>query len=271
MKKSENVCLLVLKFSSKTKFLLLFFRLFQKFSLNLRKRRSRSLLSLFFLSRKWKSLIKNKISRYLNNFVSVSLICDKVHRSALFNSSMISAILSVEKYDFANSVTIIVNRFSVSMSVSFRLSVKNKKRNSAFAFVKFSILKSFDVVFSSTFFDVLFVFSTFFDVVSAFFARFFVSFSSDYRDSFSVRRCRFLSKISQKRFHVSFHVSINLKKKKCKIFFEFLKNSDLTAKTVEIFSILIWFREKFRIHSLRRVASRLKAALRFLRQTWFDL
>ena len=75
---------------------LLFFRLCQKLSLSFRKRKSKSLLSLFFLSWEWKSFTKNKISRYLNNFVNVLLICDKIRRFALFNSSMISAISFVE-------------------------------------------------------------------------------------------------------------------------------------------------------------------------------
>ena len=136
---------------------------------------------------------------------------------------MISAISSVEKYDLANTVTIIVNRFSVSMSVSFRLFIKTKKRKSVFDLVRFSISKSFDVVFFSTFSDVVFfsIFSTFFDalfvssiLLSVVFSsiRFFVSFSNDYLDSLSVFRFRFLSKVLQKRFHVSFHFSINLKK-----------------------------------------------------------
>ena len=137
----------------------------------------------------------------------------------------------VEKYDFVNSVTIIANRFNVSMSVFFRLSVKSKKRNSVFAFVEFSISESSDVVFSSNFSDVVF-FSIFFDVVFASSTRFFVSFLNDYRDSFSVCRFRFLSKVLQKKSHVSFHFLINLKKKKCEIFFELLKNSNTTAKTV---------------------------------------
>ena len=153
--------------------------------------------------------------------MSVSLICNKVRRFVLFNSSMISAILFVERYDFANFMTIIVNCFNVSMFVSFRFSVKIKKRNFAFAFVEFSILNSFNVVFFSTFFDVLFVSSTFFDVVSAFSTRFFVSLSNDYRDSFFVRRFRFLSKIFQKRFHVSFNFSINLKKENVNYFSKF--------------------------------------------------
>ena len=92
------------------------------------KKKSKSLLSLFFLSWEWKYLTRNKIFRYFDNFVKISLTCVKVRRFALFNSSIISAILFVEKYYFVNTVTIIVNRFSVSMSVSFRLSVKNKKK-----------------------------------------------------------------------------------------------------------------------------------------------
>ena len=206
MKNSENVFLFVLKLSLKTKFLSLFFRLCQRLSLNLRKKRSKSLLSLFFLSWEWKSFTKNKIFRYSSNFVNVSLICDKIRRFVLFNSSMISAISFVERYDFANSVTIIVNRFSVSMFVSFRFSVKNKKKNSAFASVKFSISDSSDVVFfsiffdvlsaCSTLFDVLSAFSTFFDVVSAFSTRFYVSLSSDYRDSLFVRFESLSKKIS---------------------------------------------------------------------------
>ena len=133
MRKNENVSLFVLKFRWKSKFLLLFFRLFQRFSLSLWKKKSRlllSLLSLSFLSWKWKSLSKNKTFQRFDNFVRISLICVKVRRFRLFNSSMISTISSVEKYDFVNTVTIIVNRFNVSMSVSmfvfFRLFVKKK-------------------------------------------------------------------------------------------------------------------------------------------------
>ena len=139
---------------------------------------------------------------------------------------MISAISFVEKYDFVNTVTIIVNRFSVSLSVSvfvfFRLFVKRKKRNSAFDFVKSSISKSCDVVFfsiSSIHFDVLSVSSIFLNVV--FFFRFFVSFSNNYRDSLFVFRFRFFSKIFQKRFYVLFHFSINLRKKNVKYFSNF--------------------------------------------------
>ena len=163
MRKSENVSLIVLKFSFKTNFFLLSSRLFQKFSLSLRKRRSRSLLSLFFLSWEWKFFTRNKTFQRLDNFVKVSLTCVKIRRFRFFDSSMISAILSVEKYDFANTVTIIANHFSVSMfvsmSVSFRLFVKKKKRNSVFDLVRFSILKSSDAVFFSTF-------STFFNALS---------------------------------------------------------------------------------------------------------
>ena len=164
-----------------------------------------------FLSWKEKFLTRNKISRYLNSFASVLLICDKIRRFVLSNSSVSLAISFVEKYDFANSVTIIVNRFSVSMSMFLRLSIKSKKRNSVFAFVEFSISDLFDVVF----------FSTLFDVVSAFSTRFFVSLSNDYRDSFSVRRFRFFSKILQEEFHVLFYFSINLKKKSVKYFSNF--------------------------------------------------
>ena len=75
-----------------------------------------------------KSFTKDKTFQYFDNFVKISLICVKIRRSALFNSSMISTISFVEKYDLVNTVTIIVNRLSVSMSVSFRLSVKNKNK-----------------------------------------------------------------------------------------------------------------------------------------------
>ena len=168
--------------------------------MNFWKKRSRSLLSLS-LSWKWKFLTRNKTFRYLDNFVWISLIYVKVRRSALFDSSMISAISFVERYDLANTVTIIANRLSVSMFVSFRLFIKRKKRNSAFDFVKFSISKSFDVVFFSIFstlFDALSVFSTLLNVVF-FSIRFFDSLSNDYRDSFSVFRFRSLSKVSQKK------------------------------------------------------------------------
>ena len=205
------------------------------------KKKLRSLLSLFSLSWKWKFFTKDKISQRFDNFVKVSLTCVKICRFRLFNSSMISTTSFVEKYDLANTVTIIVNRLSVSMSVFFRLSVKKKKRNFAFDFVKFSISRSYDVVFFfsilSIFFDALSVFSILLNVVF-FSTRFFVSLSSDYRDSFFVFRFRFLSKLFQERFHVLFHFSINLKKKECEIFFKFLKNSDSTAKTVELFSTL---------------------------------
>ena len=163
--------------------------------------------------------------------MKVSLICVKIRRFRLFNSSMISAISFVEKYDFANTVTIIVNRFNVSMFVSmfvfFRFFVKRKKRNSVFDLVRFSISKLYDAVFfsiSSILFDVLSVFSillnvvffsifsTFFDVESVSFARFFVSSSNNYRDSLFIFRFRFFSKVFQKEFHASFHFSINLKK-----------------------------------------------------------
>ena len=219
-------------------FFLLFFRLSQKSSLSFRKRKSKSLLSLLslsFLSWKWKSLSKDKTFQRFNNFVRISLIYVKIRRSRLSNSSMISTISSVEKYDLANTVTIIANRLSVSMfvsmSVSIRLSVKRKKRNSVFDPVKSSISRSYDAVFfsiSSTFFDALSVFSILlsvvffstlsilFDVESVFFARFFVSSSNNYRDSLFAFRSRFLSKIFQKRFHVSFYSSINLKRKNVK-------------------------------------------------------
>ena len=136
MIKSENVLLFFSKFRWKSKFLFLFFRFFQKLSLSLLKRRSRSflsllslfflsllslsflsLLSLFFLSWEWKFFSRNKIFQRFDNFVKVSLTYVKIRRFRLFNSSMNSAISSVEKYDFVNTVTIIVNRFSVSMFV----------------------------------------------------------------------------------------------------------------------------------------------------------
>ena len=120
-------------------------------------------------------------------------------------------------------MTIITHRLSVLMFVSFRLSVKNKKRNSAFDFVRFSISKSSYVVFfrfflMSSFFRLFLMsfffstFSTLFNVESVFSARFFFSSSNSYRDSCFVRRFRFLSKVFQKKFHISFYFSINLKK-----------------------------------------------------------
>ena len=236
MKRNEKILLLILKFRWKSRIFLLFFRFFQRFSLKLWKKRSKSflsLLSLFFLSWEWKFFLRNKTFQRFDNFVKISLICVKVRRFRLFNSSMNSAISFVEKYDFVNTVTIIVNRFSVSLSVSvfvsFRFFAKKKERNFAFDFVKSSISKFYDV-FSSIFLSV------------AFFFRFFVSFFENYRDSFFVFRFRFFSKVFQKRFYVSFHFSINLKKKKCEIFFEFLKNSDSTAKIAEIFSTLTWIK-----------------------------
>ena len=144
--------------------------------------------------------------------MKISLTCFKIRRFRLSDSLMNSAISSVEKYDLANTVTIIVNRFSVSLSVSvfvsFRLFAKKKERNFAFDFVKFSISKSYDV-FSSIFLSV------------AFFFRFFVSSFESYRDSFFVLRFRFFSKILQKKFYVSFHFSINLKRKSVKYFSNF--------------------------------------------------
>ena len=137
----------------------------------------------------------------------ISLTCFKIRRFRLSDSSMNSAISSVERYDFINTVTIIVNRFNVSLFmsvfVSFRLSAKRKERNFAFDFVKSSTLKSYDA-FSSIFLNV------------ASFFRFFVSFSNNYRDSFSAFRFRFFSKVFQKKFYVSSHFSINLKKKNVK-------------------------------------------------------
>ena len=135
MIKSENVLLFFSKFRWKSRFF--FFRLFQRFSLNLLKKRSRSflsllslfflsLLSLFFLSWKWKFLSRNKTFQRFDNFVKISLTCVKVRRFRLSDSSIISAISSVEKYNLANTVTIIVNRFNVSMSVSLRFFVKKK-------------------------------------------------------------------------------------------------------------------------------------------------
>ena len=125
---------------------------------------------------------------------------------------MNSAISSVERYDLINTVTIIVNRFSVSLSVSvfvsFRLFAKKKKRNFTFDFVKSSISRSYDA-FSSIFLNV------------AFFFHFFVSFSNNYRDSLSAFRFRFFSKVSQKKFYASFHFSINLRKKDVKYFSNF--------------------------------------------------
>ena len=292
MKRNANVRLFVLKFRLKSKFLLFFFRFSQRSSLSLWKKKSKSLLSLlslFSLSWKWKFLLKDKIFQRLNNFVKISLTCVKIRRFRLFNSSMISTISSVEKYNFANTVTIIVNRLSVSMSVStfvfFRFSVKKKKRNFVFDFVKSSISRSYDAVFLSIFsifFDALSVFSillnvvffstfsTLFDVESVSFARFFVSFSSSYRDWFFVFSFRFLSKIFQKDFHVSFHSSMNFKKK-CEIFFELLRDSDSTAKAVEIFSTLTWIKRKFCFCSFRDIASRLKIFVCRLCKTRIDM
>ena len=70
-----------------------------------------------------------------------------------------------------------------------------KKWNFAFNLVRFSILKSYNVVFSSisSIYFILFMFSIFLNVV--FFFRFFVSFSNDYRDLFFVFRFYFFSKV----------------------------------------------------------------------------
>ena len=119
-------------------------------------------------------------------------------------------------------------------SYFFVFSSRKKKRNSAFDFVRSSISKSYDAVFfsiSSITFDALFVSSITFDALFvssiflnvAFFFRFFVSFSNNYRDSLFVFRFRFLLKVSQKKIHVSFHFSINLKKKSVKYFSNFWK------------------------------------------------
>ena len=162
MKKNENVSLFVLKFSLKSKFFLFLFRFFQKFSLNLWKKRLRSLLSLlslFFLSWKWKFLSRNKTSQRFDNFVKISLICVKIRRFRLFNSSMISAISFVEKYDFVNTVTIIVNRFSVSMFVSM------------FVFFRFFVNKKNEILFLISWN------SRFQDSMMSFFFRFFRLFS----------------------------------------------------------------------------------------------
>ena len=251
MIKNENVLLLFLKSRWKSKFLLIFFRLFQKFLLSLLKKKSRSflsllslffllLLSLSFLSWKWKSFSKNKTFQRFDNFVKISLTCVKIRRFRLFNSSINSAISFVEKYDLANTVTIIVNRLSVSLFVSmfvfFRLFVKKKKKNSAFDFVRSSISRFYDVVFSSissTHFDVLSVSSIFLNVVS--FSRFFVSFSNNYRDSFFIFRFRFFSKISQKRFYASFHFSINLRKESVKYLSNFWKIQIRQRKLLKFF------------------------------------
>ena len=223
----------------KIEIFLLFFRFFQKLSLSLRKKRLRlflSLLSLFFLSWEWKFLSKNKTFQRFDNFVKISLICVKIRRFRLFNSSMNSTISFVEKYDFVNTVTIIVNRFSVSLFVSvfvfFRFFAKKKERNFAFDFVKSSISRSYDV-FSSIFLNV------------AFFFRFFVSFSKNYRDSFFVFRFRFFSKVFQKRFHVLFHFSINLNNKNVKYFSNFWKIQIRQRKLLKFFQHWYKLNENF--------------------------
>ena len=146
--------------------------------------------------------------------MKISLICVKIRRFRLFDSSMNSAISSVEKYNFVNTVTIIANRLSVSLFlfvfVSFRFFAKKKERNFAFDFVKFSISKSYDALSIS---------SIFLNVASFF--RFFASSFESYRDSFFVFRFCFFSKVSQKRFYASFHLSINLKRKSVKYFSNF--------------------------------------------------
>ena len=115
----------------------------------------------------------------------VSLTCFRIRRFRLFDLSMNSAISSVERYDLANTVTIIANRFSVSLSVSvfvsLRFFAKRKERDFAFNFVRFSISRSYDV-FSSISLNV------------ASFFRFFASSSKSYRDSSFVFRFRFFSK-----------------------------------------------------------------------------
>ena len=245
------------------------FRLCQRFSLNFRKRRSRSLLSLFSLLSKWKSFTKDKNFRYLSNFVSVSLICVKVRRSALFNSSMILAISFVKKYDLVNSVTIIVNCFSVSMFVFFVSLSRARKK------ILFSLLWDFrsQNYLMSCFLRV--------SLMSCSFRLFLMScllfrlvFSLRLRTIIAIRSLFVDFPFSRKFFKkdFTFHFIFQLIfKKRCEIFFEFLKDLNATAKVVKIVLILIRLKKEFRARLLRRVASRLRAALCFLHQTWFDL
>ena len=230
--KKRKRFLIVLKFSFKTNFLLLFFRLFQKFSLNLWKKKSKSLLSLFFLSWKWKSFTRDKTFQRFDNFVKISLTWFKVRRFRLFNSSIILTILFVEKYNFANiwRSLLIVSMFRC---LCFFVSLSKKRSEILLSILwdsrfqdhlmSFSLrlfLMSFFFSTFSTFFDALSIFSIFLNVAFSS-TRFFASLSNDYCDSFSVFRFRFLSKISQKKSHVSFHFSFNLKKKSVKYFSNF--------------------------------------------------
>ena len=128
------------------------------------------------------------------------------------------------------------------------VSLFKKKRNFTFDFVKFSISRSSDVVFSSISFDVVFfsTFSIFFNAlfvfsillsVVFFSTRFFASLSNDYRDSFFVFRFRFFSKVSQKKTHVLFYFSINLKKKRVKYFSNFWKIQIRQRKLLKFFQL----------------------------------
>ena len=136
------------------------------------------------------------------------------------------------------------------------VSLFKKKRNFTFDFVKFSISRSSDVVFSSISFDVVFfsTFSIFFNAlfvfsillsVVFFSTRFFASLSNDYRDSFFVFRFRFFSKVSQKKTHVLFYFSINLKKKRVKYFSNFWKIQIRQRKLLKFFQHWFELNENF--------------------------
>ena len=86
---------------------------------------------------------------------------------------------------------------------------------------------------SSIHFNFLSVSSIFLNVV--FFFRFFVSFSNNYRDSLFIFRFRFFSKVLQKKSHVSFHFSINLKKENVKYFSNFWKIQIRQRKLLKFF------------------------------------
>ena len=139
--------------------------------------------------------------------MKISLTCFKIRRSRLFDSSMNSAISSVERYDLANTVTIIANRLSASLSVSvsvpLRPSAKRKERNPAFDPVRSPISRPYDV-FSPI------------SLSAASSSRFFAPPLESYRDSSFALRSRFFSKAPQKGFYVSPHPSINLRKESVK-------------------------------------------------------
>ena len=231
-----NVSLLEKLFKSlTTKSFLIRFRLFSKLWLNFSSRK-RKLLFLFFLLWKLRFFARNKSFLYFDKFAKVSLVCDKNRDFvALFDSffDFVNSVISIiTKYDFAKSVTINVNRFSVSALTIFKIfrifrkkispsSVKtlDKQKIFAFAFVRFVRFVRIESSISNLseiaiFFDRFFEFATFSNFSSRFFVDlffemamffdfsfatffdllfFFDSLSSDFREFFSLRRfCEFV-------------------------------------------------------------------------------